>query len=134
MPTNSVVVTNVALTKSAGAGGLGILISSALSNPEILALLLTGLIASSLSYFYDWVHSHPRSKGLMMLADFFKAVFYGIAIMFITYYVCTSHCSKYIDIPVTAWGFVGALSAGSAVVIVEWFAKIADRFAVKKVS
>lgn len=120
--------------KAIASGGLGVLFAVAFADVETVALFLTGLIASSLSYFYDWVHSHPRSKGLKMVSEAFKYVFYGVSVAFITYYTCINHCSQYIDLPKIAWGSITALCAGSAVVIIKWFGDIANRFMLKKVS
>ncbi|MDQ7044715.1 MAG: hypothetical protein Q9M40_07120 [Sulfurimonas sp.] len=126
------IATEVTIVKATVSGGLGVLVATILGDVEMIVLFLTGAIASSLSYFHDWVHSHPRSSGLKMISEYLKYLFYGVALIFIMYPLCLNYCDKYVDLPITAWGFVAALSSGSAVVIVEWFATIVKRLTAKK--
>ena len=125
---------SIAATKAVASGGLGAALAFVFNDAEFIPLLLTGIFASVTSYFYDWVHRNGRAAGLKELSELIKYTFYGISVMFIVYYVGKEYGGEYIHIPLTSWGFVAALCAGSAVTIVEWFSKIFNIFITKRIS
>lgn len=123
-------VTTGAAIKAFGTGGLSILLANLLGSPEYFALFVTALVASILSYFYDWVHRHPRTAGLKELSELLKYIFYGLAVMYIVFYVGVNIDNHFdvIDLPKTVWGFIAALSAGSAVSLIEFVAPVIGDF------
>jgi len=125
--------TTVTTAKAAASGGLGAALAFVFNDAEFIPLLLTGIFASVTSYFYDWVHRSVRSTGLKELSELMKYTFYGISVMFIVYYIGKEHGADYIKLPLTSWGFVAALCAGSAVTIVEWFSNIVNKIIQKRV-
>ena len=121
-------------TKAVASGGIGVALAFILNDNEFIPLLLSGVFASVSSYFYDWVHRDPRHIGLKEFSELIKYNLYGITVMFVVFYLGKEHGSEYVSLPLTSWGFVSALCAGSAVGIVEWFAKMFDIYVTKKVS
>lgn len=108
-------------TKAVASGGIGTAIAIVLGDTELMSLFLIGILASLLSFFYDWAHTKPRIFGVTQIADITKYVFYGVILMFLAFYLGTSKGAEYIEMPRTAWGMVSALIAGSAVSIVDYF-------------
>jgi len=124
-------VTTTATTitiKSVSSGGLSILLMAALDDVEFVVLFTTGVFASIMSYIYDWTHrAIPLRFGLVEVTELFKSIFYGIPMMFLVYYFGVNNTGHYIDVPITVWGFIAMLAAGSAVTIVEWFSPLVAR-------
>ena len=110
--------------KSVSTGGIGALLMSTFNDVEFVMLLIAGVFASVMSYVYDWSHRDKRKFGLVEFTEFGKSVFYGIPVMFIVYHFGVHNAGGYIDAPLSVWGFIAMLSAGSAVAIVEWFTPI----------
>ena len=131
MPLNTTVGVS---TKAVASGGVGTILAFIFNDAEFIPLILTGLFASITSYFYDWVHRSPRHSGLKELSELIKYTFYGVAVMFIVYYLGKEHGSEYVNLPLTSWGFVAALCAGSAVTIVEWFSEVLSKLVEKRMS
>ena len=119
--------------KVVASGGIGTTIAFIINDAEFLPLILSGLFASVTSYFYDWVHKHPRNTGLKEISELVKYCFYGVSVMFIIYYLGKEHGREFVSLPLTSWGFIAALCAGSAVTIVEWFSKILGIFIEKRI-
>lgn len=118
-------IETIATAKAVSAGSLSVLFVGAFSDAEFLMLFVTGAFASAMSYFYDWAHREPPMKfHIKEFMELFKAIFYGIPMMFIVYYYGIGNTSEFVNVPVTVWGFVAMLAAGSAVTIVEWFAPL----------
>lgn len=118
-------VETVATIKAVSAGSLSMIFLTAFNDVEFLMLLITGTFASAMSYLYDFSHREPPIRFRFAEAmELFKAVFYGIPMMFIVYHYGVNNTSEWITIPLTTWGFIAMLAAGSAVTIVEWFAPL----------
>ena len=113
-------VETVVTSKAVVAGGISVGIATVLGSTEIMSLIAIGSVASLLSFFYDWAHSHPRVFGLIEVSEILKYVLYGISMMFIVFYACIHNCTVYLEMPKTAWGMVATISAGSAVSIVDF--------------
>ena len=121
--------------KSVSAGGLSMLLISTLNNVEFMVLLAVGVFSSVTSFIYDWSHrDEPKGFGLAESMELFKYVFYGIAIMFIVYYLGTIVGVNYIDFPQVVWGVIAMLSACSAISIVEWFSPLLGKLISTKFS
>ena len=117
--------------KAVTAGGLSVFLMNTFNDTEFVVLLLTGLFASLVSFLYDYAHSTNRTPfGLIMVTDIVKYVFYGIPVMVIVYYLLSLNLNAYIEVPITVWGFVSMLCAGSAVTIVEAVAPALLKFGV----
>lgn len=87
---------------------------------EFIILLFIGIFASITSYFYDWVHREERKFSFKEVSEVMKYTFYGIVMMFTIYYVGINHLSEYLEFPKTVWGMIAAISAGSAINIIEY--------------
>ena len=123
MPT--VTTTTTITMKSVSAGGISVLLLSVLNDVEFIMLLMTGVFASCMSYLYDWTHrKKPLKFGLIEFTELLKSIFYGIPMMFIVYHFGVNNTHHYVVVPNVVWGFIAMLCAGSAVLIVEWFAPI----------
>jgi len=125
-------MTTPVAVKAAASGGLGMAFAFILNDTEFIPLLLSGLFASFTSYFYDWVHRDPRELGLKELSELLKYNLYGISVMFIVFYLGKEHGNDYVSLPITSWGFVAALCAGSAVAIVEWIANLVNKYITRR--
>jgi len=123
----------VIVTKTVVSGGLGAVLFSFFNDTEIAFLVMTGLFSSLASYFYDWVHTHPRAFGLKQLSELIKYCFYGLALIFVVYFAGKENGSTYINLPNSAWGFIAALCAGSAVKIVAFIESIIPKIIEKRV-
>jgi hypothetical protein len=111
--------------KAVSAGGLGMMIIAAFNDVEFVMLFITGAFASTMSYFYDWAHREPPVKFRLAEAmELFKSIFYGIPMMFLVYHYGVNNTGELVNVPVTVWGFIAMVAAGSAVAIVEFFAPI----------
>jgi len=110
----------VIATKSVAAGGLAAAMTAMLGDTETVSLIAVGAFAAISSFIYDCAHKKIPECGLRQTTDAMKYVFYGVALMFVAFYIGLNEIGKYIDMPKTAWGFVAAIIAGSAVTIVEW--------------
>jgi len=127
-------MTTTVTTKAIASGGIGAALAFVLNDAEFIPLLLSGLFASITSYFYDWVHRDPRELGLKEFSELIKYNLYGVTVMFVVFYLGKEHGGEYVSLPLTSWGFISAMCAGSAVGIVEWFAKIFDIYITRRVS
>lgn len=113
-------VETAATIKAVSAGGLSMVFVSALNDVEFVMLLITGTFASTMSYFYDWAHREPPVKFRFVEAmELFKSIFYGIPIMFLVYHYGVNNTGEFVNVPVTVWGLMAMLAAGSAVAIVD---------------
>ena len=122
MPLISTTTVGTATIKSIASGGIGTALALLLGDTESMSLLAIGLISSLFSFFYDWVHTHPRIFGLAQVSCIMKYVLYGVSLMFVAFYLGVNQGSEYLcELPKTAWGLVAAMIAGSAVSIVDWF-------------
>ena len=124
--------TTIATTKAVSTGAISVALLSFFDDTEIVFLIITGLFASISSYFYDWVHKHPREFRLRELSELIKYCFYGLSVLFVVYYLGKNNASQYVDLPSSAWGFVAALCAGSAIKIVEFSGGIFSKFITTK--
>ena len=124
--------TVVTTAKVVSAGGIGMALMTFFNDTETIFLIITGLFSSLTSYFYDWVHRHPRAFGIKEVSEVLKYCFYGLSMMFVIYFYGINNGSEYIDLPQSSWGFIAALCAGSAVEIVEFGSKLVAKFATKK--
>ena len=127
-------MTTTVTTKAIASGGIGAALAFVLNDAEFIPLLLSGLFASITSYFYDWVHRDPRELGLKEFSELIKYNLYGVTVMFVVFYLGKEHGGEYVSLPLTSWGFISAMCAGSAVGIVEWFTKIFDIYITRRVS
>jgi hypothetical protein len=118
--------------KAVATGGIGVALMAIFNDTEVMFLIVTGIFASLSSYFYDWVHRYPRSFGLKEISEALKYSFYGLSVIFIIYYLGKNNGHSYIDLPSSAWGFIAALCAGSAVQLVEWAKEVLNKFIIKK--
>lgn len=125
--------TEAVAVKTVASGGLSVALFAFFNDTEIVFLIITGLFASMTSYFYDWVHTHPRAFGLKQLSELMKYCFYGLALIFVVYFAGKDTGDLYIDLPNSAWGFVAALCAGSAVKIVDFIENLLPKIIEKKV-
>jgi hypothetical protein len=115
----------VIVIKSVSAGGLSMLLLYTFDDVEFVSLLLTGLFASVVSFFYDFAHKDNGNKfSFLSFTDLVKYIFYGVPVMFTIFYIGTLNTNTYINVPITVWGFLSMLCAGSAVTIVEFIAPI----------
>jgi len=126
-------MTTTITTKAIASGGLAMVLSFCVNDTEFIPLLLSGLFASFTSYFYDWVHRDPRKLGLKELSELIKYMLYGVSMMFIIYYIGKEHGNRYISLPLTSWGFIAAICAGSAVTIVGFVANILKKYIARRV-
>ena len=126
-------ITPVVTIKTVAAGSLGAVLLSFFNDTEVMFLVITGLFASTTSYFYDWVHTHPRAFGLKHFSELIKYCFYGLALIFVVYFAGKDNCSDYINLPNSSWGFIAALCAGSAVKIVDFIERLLPKLIEKKV-
>jgi len=122
----------VMTAKSVSAGGLSILLLSTFNDVEFVILLSTGIFASIMSFFYEFTHDDKRQKFTSReFTELLRYIAYGTPVMFIVYYLGILNAGQYITLPVTVWGLVGMLCAGSAITIVEFiipfFGKFLDR-------
>ena len=127
-------VTTIATTKAVTSGGVGMSLAFVIGDSEFIPLMMVGFIASSTSYFYDWVHRDPRHLRLIEFSELMKHIFYGISVMFIAFYIGKIYLSQYINLPISSWGFIAALCSGSAVGIIEWVVSVFKIFVTKKAS
>lgn len=118
--------------KPIATGGLSVALMALFNDVEVVFLVVTGLFASLSSYFYDWVHRTHRVFGLKEVSEIFKYSFYGLSVIFIIYYLGKNNGHSFVDLPNSAWGFIAALCAGSAVQIVEWAKEFLGKFMNKK--
>jgi|GEM_PF-6226220 len=118
--------------KAIATGGIGVALMAIFNDAEVMFLIVTGLFASLSSYFYDWVHRHPRVFGLKEMSEVLKYSFYGLSVIFIIYYLGKNNGHDFIDLPSSAWGFIAALCAGSAVQMVEWSKELLSKYITKK--
>ncbi len=125
-------IETVAVSKAVVTGGVGATLLLAISDPEFVILTFTGIFSACMSYFYDWVHRDPKYFRLKEFAELLKHIFYGVAVIFVIFYLLAHHIDEYLNLPNTAWGAISALASASAVGIVEWFTPIAGE-AVKKI-
>ena len=125
-------VLEVSSVKAVSVGGISAVLVNFFGDTEIIFLIITGLFSSLTSYFYDWIHRHPRAFGMKEVSEIVKYCFYGLSMMFIVYFFGVNNGDKYIDLPPSVWGFIAALCAGSAIKIVEFSAVIASKFATQK--
>lgn len=105
--------------------GLGSLIVATTGDIEFMVLMITGVFAATTSYFYDWVHRDPRKLGLREVSEVIKYILYGVTVMFVVFYLGMGYGSRYIELPLTAWGLIATVAAGSAISIVGWSTTIA---------
>lgn len=129
------IATTTITVKSVSAGGLSMLLLSTLNDVEFVVLLSVGIFSSVTSFIYDWSHrDHPKTFKLAEAMELFKYVLYGIAVMFVVYYLGTIVGVNYIDFPQVVWGVIAMISAGSAISIVEWFSPIIGKIISVKAS
>ena len=121
-------VTVITTAKAVGAGSLGVVLISFFGDTETIILIITGLFASLTSYFYDWVHKHPRAFGLKEVSEILKYCFYGLGMIFFIYFYGINNGGKYVDLPQSTWGFIAALCAGSAVKIIDFSTTTVEKF------
>jgi len=123
----------VSTIKAASVGGISVALFDFFGDTETIFLLVIGLFSSLTSYFYDWIHQHPRVFGMKETSEIIKYSFYGLSMMFIVYFFGVNNGDKYIDLPPSVWGFIAALCSGSAIKIVEFGGLLAAKFATQKV-
>jgi hypothetical protein len=127
-------INKAALTvKSTTSGGISMLIANALGDTEFVMLLMVGAFASITSFLYDYFHKKDRAGFTFVdCCILIKFIFYGIPMMLLVYYVGMLNTPDYIVIPVSVWGGIAMLSAGSSVAIVDFltptFKKITVEF------
>jgi len=123
----------IIIGKAVATGGVSMALLAVFQDVEVVFLIITGLFASLSSFFYDWVHRHPRAFGMRELSELIKYSFYGLSVIFIIYYLGKNHGADYLNLPSSAWGFIAALCAGSAISIVEWSGVVLKKLVSKKV-
>lgn len=115
----------IVTVKSVSTGGIATMLMAAFNDVEFVMLLIAGVFASVMSYTYDWTHREaPLKFGLVEITELGKSIFYGIPMMFAVYHFGVNNTGEYVDVPLSVWGFIAMLSAGSAVTIVEHFAPV----------
>ena len=125
--------TAIVVSKTVATGGLGVLIADALGNTEFMALFIIGLISSSMSFFYDWAHREEQRFTIKELTELFRYTSYGVVVIFVVFYLGRNHIGEYINFPDTAWGFIASISAGNAVIIVNWTASVIHQITTKRI-
>jgi len=107
------------IAKAVASGGIAMLLTGFLSDPEVIMLILSATLASLLSSFYDYAHSDDDID-IRLLADIIKSLAYAIVVIFVVFYGLSIYLHAKVEMPTVVWVAISALVASNAVDTVEW--------------
>lgn len=116
-------VTHMASSKAAtSVAGAGLLASIA-QDPNFWVLTATAIIVSSMSYIYDLKDEENERITIGSISGWFKYIFGGLAVMFLTFYGLVTWVPEVHQLPDTVWYMLAMVAAGYSTNIIRWFAE-----------
>ena len=117
-------IATVTTAKAVASGGITATLMSYLGDSEFVMLLFAGTFASTMSYVYDYFHQeNERRFTLAECCELFKAIFYGVPVIFIVYKLGINNTPEGVTIPPIVWGSIAAITSASAVSVVGFVSK-----------